>query len=219
MERTVHWVAESCGRVEPQIDMMATLAGWIGEQGAAAIVAAEECTNNEDLERLLPTTKSRREYRTAGVPIEDSLLWQGLLVSATSTAPSFALSFIPNTCGAGTVHILIDMSLYGRPIWHWVVHGRPYVPRVDLYDWWEPTAMRMATLTQPPLKHVSEALSNWELWLGHKIQISWVQTAIAYTPEIDNKSLIANMAIRGYIWSSTPLKKLLLKMTCNENLQ
>ena len=46
---------------------------WTGEQGAAAVVAAEElfCWYLNDCYRL---AESRREYWTAGVPIEDNSL-------------------------------------------------------------------------------------------------------------------------------------------------
>ena len=39
---------------------------WTGEQGAAAVVAAEECTNNADLECLLPARRDTKGVLDGG---------------------------------------------------------------------------------------------------------------------------------------------------------
>jgi hypothetical protein len=39
---------------------------WMGKQGAAAVVAAEECTNNADVERLLPARRDPKGVLDGG---------------------------------------------------------------------------------------------------------------------------------------------------------
>jgi len=51
---------------------------WMGKQGAAAVAAAEECTNNEDHEQLIPAPQDTKGVLDGGAwPYLDELFWIG----------------------------------------------------------------------------------------------------------------------------------------------